>query len=39
MPPPFVRKVAKGLISETNACIADAANARMFKDEIYHVAE
>lgn len=37
MPLPFGRKVGKGLISETNASIADAENARIFKDEVYHV--
>ena len=39
MPLPFGRKVGKGLISETNASIADAENARILKDEIYHVVE
>jgi len=39
MPLPFGRKVGKGLISETNASIGNAENARMFKDEIYHVVE
>jgi len=36
---PFGRKVGKGLISETNANITNAENARMFKDEVYHVVE
>ena len=39
MPLPFGRKVGKGLISETNASIADAENARLFKDEVYHMIE
>jgi transposase len=39
MPLPFGRKVGKGLISETNASITNADNARMFKDEVYHVIE
>lgn len=39
MPLPFGRKVGKGLISETNASIADAENAKLFKDEVYHVVE
>jgi transposase len=39
MPLPFGRKVGKGLISETNASILDAENARMFGDEVYHVLE
>ena len=39
MPLPFGRKVGKGLISETNASIADAENARILKDDIYHVVE
>ena len=39
MPLPFGRKVGKGLISETNANITNAENARMFKDEVYHVVE
>jgi transposase len=39
MPLPFGRKVGKGSISETNANITDADNARMFKDEVYHVVE
>jgi transposase len=39
MPLPFGRKVGKGLISETNAHISDAENARTLKDDIYHVVE
>jgi len=39
MPLPFGRKVGKGLISETNANITNAENARMFKDDVYHVVE
>ncbi len=39
MPLPFGRKIGKGLISESNAGIGDAENARLFKDEIYHVVE
>ena len=39
MPLPFGRKVGKGLISETNTSIAVAENARIFKDEVYHVVE
>jgi transposase len=39
MPLPFGRKIGKGLISESNSSIGDAGNARIFKDEIYHVVE
>lgn len=39
MPLPFGRKIGKGLISETNSSILNADNARMFKNDIYHVIE